>query len=108
MKVVEKNGPPIDTVFASGGFIQSEIWVQTLADILQKKITINTGVDASALGAAFVALKKLGFINQWTDLKNYFSGSKEYLPDEDVAGVYLQNFNVYSTLYPASQKGKNN
>ena len=108
MKVVEKNGPPIDTVFASGGFIQSEIWVQTLADILQKKITINTGVDASALGAAFVALKKLGFINQWTDLKNYFSGSKEYLPDEDVAGVYLQNYNVYSTLYPALQKGKNN
>ena len=108
MKVVEKNGPPIVNVFASGGFIQSETWVQILADILQKKITINTGVDASALGAAFVALKKLGFIDQWTDLKNYFSGSKEYLPNEDVAAVYLQNYIVYSTLYPALQKGKNN
>lgn len=107
MKMVEKNGPPINTVFASGGFIQSEIWVQTLTDILQKKITINTGVDASALGAAFVALKKLGFIDQWTDLKNYFNGRKEYWPDLNVTEIYQNNYQVYETLYPNLQKGKN-
>src|SRR5690606_28693915 len=60
MKVLEKNGPEIETVFVSGGFIQSRIWVQILADILQKRIKINTNVDASALGAAFVALKQMG------------------------------------------------
>ncbi len=107
MKVVEKNGPPIDSVFASGGFIQSEIWVQTMADILQKKISINTGVDASALGAAFVALKKLGFIDQWTDLKKYFTGSQAFIPDESTSGIYHQNYTVYATLYPNLQKGKN-
>ncbi len=107
MQVVEKNGPSIDRVFASGGFIQSEIWVQILADILQKKISVNAGADASALGAAFVALKKLGIINEWTELKKYHSAGKEYLPDENVAGIYQQNYLVYATLYPNLQKSKN-
>ena len=105
-KVVDKNGPPIDTIFASGGFIQSRIWVQILADILQKKISINSGADASALGAAFVALKKLGYIDQWTELKKYCKNSEEYLPDENVAGIYQQNYLVYANLYPGLQKGK--
>ena len=105
-KVVEKNGPPIDTIFASGGFIQSRIWVQILADILQKKISVNSGADASALGAAFVALKKLVYIDQWTELKKYCKNSEEYLPDENVAGIYQQNYLGYSKLYPGLQKGK--
>lgn len=107
MKEVEKTEPSVEIVFASGGFIQSEIWVQILADILQKKISVNPGVDASALGAAFVALKKLGLISSWSDLKNYFHGSQEYFPDKNVDGIYQQNYQVYVSLYPNLQKGKN-
>nr|MBA2498110.1 gluconate kinase [Chitinophagaceae bacterium] len=104
MQVVEKNSSPIDTVFASGGFIQSKIWVQTLADILQKKIKINSGVDASALGAAFVAFKQMGLIEQWTDVKKFYSGSDEYVPDKSVAAIYQKNFKIYASLYPNFQK----
>ena len=104
MKIIDKNGPETDTVFASGGFIQSRIWVQTLADILQKRVKINTNVDASALGAAFVALKKMGIINQWSDLKNYFTDSEEFLPAKNVAEIYQQNYKIYESLYPNLQK----
>ncbi len=104
MQVVEKNDSPVDTVFASGGFIQSKIWVQTLADILQKKIKINSGVDASALGAAFVAFKQMGLIEQWTDVKKFYSGSDEYVPDKSVAAIYQKNFKIYASLYPNFQK----
>src|SRR5690606_39086725 len=104
MKVVEKHGPEIETVFVSGGFIQSRIWVQILADILQKRIKINTSVDASALGAAFVALKQMGIIKQWTDLKNYFTDTEEFLPAKNVAEIYQQNYKIYESIYPNLQK----
>lgn len=99
LKVVEENNPVIDTIFASGGFIKSNVWVQMLSDILNKKILINSTVDASALGAAFVALKQMGVIQQWQDVKHFFTGGAEFIPGQSVQQAYQHNYSIFITLY---------
>jgi gluconokinase len=39
-------------VHVSGGFVQSEAWLQILADIFNKEICLLNAEDASAVGAA--------------------------------------------------------
>lgn len=52
---------PIETIHAGGGFSNSRLWVQMLADIFQKPVCLDgRGVDASILGALRVACQALG------------------------------------------------
>lgn len=45
---------PIEEILVSGGFAQSKIWLQILADIFQKKVVISETIESSAWGAVLV------------------------------------------------------
>lgn len=49
----------IDQLNVSGGFIHSEVWMQMLADITGKKLVMLQLEDASAIGAAYLAMQVL-------------------------------------------------
>jgi gluconokinase len=99
LDAVQQNAEPITQINVSGGFVKSELWVQTLADITGKKLVIMQSGDASAIGAAFMALKYTGNIDE------YPSGGtadlKVFMPNPENAAVYERNFAIYKRLYPA-------
>ncbi|MDB5132245.1 MAG: gluconokinase [Mucilaginibacter sp.] len=99
LDAVQQNAEPIIQINVSGGFVKSELWVQTLADVTGKKLIIMQSEDASAIGAAFMALKHTGNISEYpsgdaADLKIFMSNPA-------TAAVYKKNFAVYKRLYPA-------
>ena len=47
-------------IVATGGFTSSPYWVQLLADVLGKDITVTNVENPSAFGAYVMALKSLG------------------------------------------------
>ena len=51
---LEETMGKIDKVCASGGFIQSDLWLQMLADIFNKKVSVIKIADASAIGASML------------------------------------------------------
>jgi len=71
--------------------------VQTLADITEKKLVIVQADDASAIGAAFMALKSLGSISEYPS--STLSEQKKFMPDEQNATVHQNNFAIYKQLY---------
>jgi len=96
LDAVQENSEPIKQINISGGFTKSEIWVQTLADITGKKLAILQADDASAVGAAFIALKLIGA------LKEYPKASDDliiYQPNPGNRDVYSRNFSIYKQLY---------
>ncbi|MDH7463476.1 gluconokinase [Chitinophagaceae bacterium 26-R-25] len=100
VKILEENFGPISRIYASGGFIQSGVWVQMLANILQKKINVNTAADASAFGAVCMAMLATKTINNIEDVKKLIPvDDKEYLPDESTREVYARQFGVFDSLY---------
>jgi gluconokinase len=60
LKSLEASGQPIIQLNVSGGFVSSSAWLQILADITGKRLVLATTEDASAVGAAYLAVKATG------------------------------------------------
>ncbi len=96
-KTMEESGIQINEIHVSGGFVQSEIWLQLLADIFGKKILLIRAEDASAQGAAFLAMKKLKLIDDYKVLMP--ESVTTYIPNNDHHTIYNEKiFPVFRNL----------
>ena len=94
---VEQYSEEIKQINVSGGFVHSEIWMEILADITGKEIVLLQTEDASAIGAAYLAIKAIGL------RQGYPSSVKEkqiIIPDPANHALYKKIFKVYQQLYP--------
>lgn len=95
-------GTSIKQIHVSGGFVRSSAWLQILADIFNKKICLLATDDASAMGAAFLALQKNKMITGIGALSP--KDTKEILPDQQHRNVYERNFERYRKLYASTKE----
>ncbi|MEJ7693444.1 gluconokinase [Daejeonella sp.] len=96
---VETGSENISQVNVSGGFVNSQTWMQLLADITGKRLALLQTEDASAKGAAFMAIKALGLNDGKypADIQNDRSIFIE--PDPEKHKLYKRNFQVFKRLY---------
>jgi gluconokinase len=94
---MESTGLSIERVHVSGGFVQSEAWLQILADIFNKEICLINAEDASAVGAAYLGFKSLDLIRDYEDLKPKQDAT--YTPNKENHAVYEKAFAIYENLY---------
>jgi gluconokinase len=99
VKAIEETGEPVHTIYANGGFIQSQLWLRIMTDILNKKIRVSHAGDASAMGAVFMAMQFSGYIKEWKDVKNHVTTEEEFDPDQALHQCYLENYSIYEHLY---------
>ena len=92
MKATETSYGSIKTLYASGGFTQSKLWMQILADILGKTIHIAGEGDASARGAAVLALYANGNINDLRVAKEMVVDQFMIQPNKSNHELYLKQF----------------
>lgn len=98
MKGIEADGVRIKQIHVSGGFVNSRDWVQLLATIFGKKVVLVNRDDASAIGAAFLALDKMGIKGAYDKLSGQESVTFE--PDPEIHRLYdTKFFPVYEHLY---------
>lgn len=97
--LMETNDHTATTIYASGGFTASPLWLQIMSDVFNKPIKVCGTADASAMGAAFLGMKALGQIREWKDVKNFIQIEKEYLPNSLSNRQYQINFEIYKGLY---------
>ena len=98
LDAVQQNSEPITQINVSGGFVRSDLWVQTLADITNIKQIITQTEDASAMGAAFMAMKSVGLMKEYPT--SVPADSQAFEPDAKNTAVYARNYNIYKQLYP--------
>jgi gluconokinase len=89
----------VETIYATGGFTRSPVWLQMLADILHKKIVLSSTADASAMGAVFMAMHAKGVIRKWQDVHRLLTCEKAYEPRAAESGLYETNIRVFGHLY---------
>ncbi len=97
LDAVQQNSEPITQINVSGGIVKSDLWVQTLADITGKKLVIVQSDDASAIGAAFMALKSIAAIQEYP-IKNS-AELRTFKPDAANTAIHIKNFSIYRQLY---------
>jgi len=96
---VEQTIGPIEKIYASGGFINSTLWLQMIADIFNKNVYVMNVADASAIGAAMLGLYALGIINDLGEIKKMIHTQHTYTPCNDNHSIYMKNFFVFEKLY---------
>jgi gluconokinase len=94
---LEASGEQIKQLNVSGGFVTSTVWLQILADITGKKLLLVSTEDASAVGAAYLAMKTL---NISTGSGNSAQAEERWIfPAEGNHLIYQKYFKRYKKLY---------
>ncbi|NQX42008.1 gluconokinase [Pedobacter steynii] len=97
LQAVEQYAEEIKQINVSGGFVQSRIWMEILADITGKEIVLLQTEDASAVGAAYLAIKAMG-LHQ--DYPSYIKERQRIEPNLKNHELYRKIFKIYQQLYP--------
>ncbi|MGZ4107693.1 MAG: gluconokinase [Tumebacillaceae bacterium] len=84
---------------ASGGFARSPLWLQILSDVMGREVMIPESVEASALGAAVMALYGIGEIEDLEQIKDWITIKDRYQPNLQNNENYLQLFYLYERVY---------
>lgn len=86
-------------VRATGGFTKSELWVQILADMFGHTLRVPVVREASAFGAAYLAMLGLGIVKGFEQIASMFTIEREYVPDRRAHETYLRLYDTYIRLY---------
>ncbi len=84
---------------ANGGYARSEIWLQMQADLFGKPIAVSTVSEASALGAAYLAMVAVGAVSQLGEALPAMDVHKIYQPDPLQFPIYQSGFQLYQDIY---------
>jgi gluconokinase len=94
--------PSVDHVvdiWASGGYIQSDLMLQIQADIFGQSIRIPSERESSVIGAAALGFLALGIITKFDELGEYFSIENQFIPNEASHRIYKENYLRFKALY---------
>jgi gluconokinase len=94
---MEQCGLMINQLNVSGGFIHSSSWLQILANIFGKKISLINTSDASALGAAYLGMKKNRMINSFKEVEP--AEAKVIFSEKEFSELYSLQYKTYCRLY---------
>jgi gluconokinase len=88
----------INHINASGGFVHSKEWLRILSDIFNRTIHCNNHEDASAIGAALIAIKASRNLSQYPVFADQ-ENPEVFVPDPEKHSRYLRAFELYKKLY---------
>lgn len=88
---------PREIIASGGALLHSPVWVQILADVLNVPVTASGEDEASARGAALLALRALGVIQTLDELPATLG--ETYNPRADNQEIYSRARERQKTLY---------
>ena len=99
LRALEEVTGTVREIRASGSFIRSELWTQTLADVFNRDLhlpDINQGVAFGAAVLGFVAAGELSGIG---DTARLVGVAKSYRPRAEAAADYNRLYGIYERVY---------
>lgn len=104
LKIMMSHDVPIDQIFAVGGGVKNDLWMQIVADIVGKEISTPAITVGASFGDALMAasgIKHPGF-ESFASLTNFIKPGKTYVPNMENHEIYKKYQAVYDALYPAT------
>ncbi len=98
-QVLEETVAPVSRILADGGFTKMDFWVQMAADVFGKEIQTFESEDTPALGAVLMAMKSLGYIENFHLVKNTRRPLKTFHPNPDNHRIYQQSLENFKEIY---------
>jgi gluconokinase len=99
LAVLTEVGLDVRQIVASGGFTQSELWLQVMADALGRELSVPERGETSALAAAFWPFISMGGAASFSEIRNWVQFSRVQQPVPEHAAVYDRIYPLYTELY---------
>ena len=93
-----------DMIFAVGGGVKNDLWMQIVADVTGKEISTPAITVGASFGDALMAasgIKYSGF-ESFNKLTDFIKPGKTYHPNKENHEAYKKYQNIYDSLYPAT------
>jgi xylulokinase len=100
IEVLNDMGHATETYVASDGGSKSKVWMQIVADVLQKPVQRLTGHPGSCLGAAWTAAMGVGLAKSWSDISRFVSLADRLEPNPAHKTIYASGYAAFRRLYP--------
>lgn len=94
----------VSVFYANGGFTRSDIWVQTLANVLQKKIVVSENYQAPALGAYMLGMLALKKYSSFREMNFLLQDGKEFLPQKEKQELHQKRLSLYQKLISVNKE----
>lgn len=105
LTIMLSHGVPVDQIFAVGGGVKNELWMQIVSDITGQELSTPAITIGASFGDALMAalgIKWLGFETFDSFLK-FIKPGKTYKPNMDHHALYTDYQTIYDALYPATR-----
>ena len=99
VEVLNDMGHLTENFVASDGGSNSGLWMQIVADVLQRPVQRLTGHPGSCIGAAWTAAIGIGLSDDWSGVSHFVSRAGRLEPDPTNARVYRDGYQRYRDLY---------
>ncbi len=93
--VLNEMGHRTENFMVSDGGAESRVWMQIVADVLQRPVRQLQGHPGSCLGAAWTAAIGTGLASDWRGISAFVRQRAPILPDPATAAVYAQGYRAY-------------
>jgi gluconokinase len=100
--VLDDVGVAVKQIIASGGFTQSEFWLQVVTDVLNREMVVPPWGETSCLGAAYWAILGTGGAESLEGLTDFVKPGRSCLPRKENAALYRRIYPLYLRLYRAA------
>lgn len=98
-QALEEVSGSVHEIRATGSFTRSNVWVQIMADVFGRVITVPGEPEGSAFGAAVLGMYALGDIKDIKEVTNFINIKTKYYPNKDNHELYQQLFAIYHRVY---------
>jgi gluconokinase len=103
-KSLEEVAGNANEIRVSGSFTRSPLWVQIMADVFDRVITVPGEPEGAAFGAAVLGMNALGLIKDIKEVTNLINIKQRYYPIEANHQRYQQLYAIYERIYWNLQK----
>jgi gluconokinase len=89
----------VKDIRASGGFARSAVWRQILSDMMGREVLVPDIHEASAFGAAVLALYGIGQMDSLERIKDWIKITHRHEPNPQNTATYMELYYMYERIY---------
>ncbi len=103
VEALDQAAGPTEEVRATGGFARSRFWLQLLTDILARPMRLPNSPQASAFGAAGLAMIAVGAASTLAEIASLVEVEEGPAPNPELNDLYRRVYQLYLDVYWANQ-----
>lgn len=103
IRVIEEIGLPVENMIAVGGGTKNPVWMQIVADIINKPVLIPKVSIGASYGSALMAALGIGDLKNFDELSSVIEIAQNIYPKEKNRQIYKKYLKIYDRLYVANK-----